>query len=502
MNRLLSLLLLIIFAYSSALAQRIIYSEPNRDDVKQTSFEIIGRYNGNILIYKNLRSHHIISTYDYDMKETGRIEMDDMPERITNVDFISYPDHAWMIYQYQRKSIVYCMAAKIGPDGKKTGEPIQMDTTDISYNSNSKLYTLVNSEDKQRLMILKINSKNEKRYMFKTLLFDKDLNMLKISRLVLPMNDRNDILTDFSVDNEGNLVFGHGDRTSNDQNIIKFALIQKGAQSDNFAVKPILLKDISLDEVMIKVDNFNKRYVLTSFYYKEKKSVIEGIFHSEWNMAEDKETNNMAIPLGDDIRSEARGDNNIKNAFNNYYLQQIVIRKDGGFLITAENLYTTSRGSTGPFNRWDYLSNPFMTPVDYYFSGGRWGYPYNRWGNSVTRFNADNIVAMSFDKDGKMKWSNVVHKSQYDDEGEATISYQTVNTGDAVRFLYNDFEKRDPILTVQSIAPDGLVIRNPTLKNLDKGYSFLPRYAKQTGQKQVVIPCLYRGFLAFAKVEF
>ncbi|MES2772988.1 MAG: hypothetical protein V4722_02305 [Bacteroidota bacterium] len=505
MNRLLPLIIIIVtsLTITSTHAQRVIYSEPNREDVRQTNFEIIGRYNGNILVYKSLRSHHTISIYDLDMKEATRLSLEYMPDRVTNVDFISYPGYAWMVYQYQRKSIVYCMAAKIGPDGTKMGEPIQLDTTDISYSSSSKLYSVINSEDKQRIMILKINSKNEKKYMFKTVLFDKDLNMLKISRLLLPMTDRNDILTEFLLDNEGHLVFGHGDRASNDQNIIKFELIQKPAQADVFTVRPIKLDNISLDEVKIKADNVNGRYVLTSFYYKTKRNVIEGIFHSEWNKATDTETNNIAIPLGEEIRAEARGENNIKNAFNDYYLQQIVIRKDGGFVISAESLYTTARGSTNPFNRWNYFSQPYMTTADYYYYGGTgWGYPYNRFGNSITRYNADNIVVMSFDKDGKLQWSDVIHKSQYDDDGEATISYQTVNTGDAVRFIYNDFEKRDPILAVQSIAPDGKIIRNPTLKNLGQGHTFLPRYAKQTGQKQVVVPCLYRNFLTFAKIEF
>ncbi len=502
MNRLLPIIMLTLAAFTTH-AQRIVYSEPNRDDVRQTNFEIIGRYNSNVLVYKNLRNVHAISLYNTEMKEAKRLELDYMPDRVTSVEFIAYPTYSWMIYQYQRKSIVYCMAAKIGADGNKIGEAIQLDTTDISYNSSNKLYSVINSEDKQRVMILKVNNRNERKYLFKTLLFDKDLNMLRISRLELPMTDRNDILTEFSLDNEGHLIFGHGDRTSNDQNIIKFELVQKQAQADSFAIKPIKLDKISLDEVKIKADNVNGRYVLTSFYYKTKRNIIEGIFHSEWNKATDTETNNMAIPLGEEIREEARGENNVKNAFNEYYLQQIVLRKDGGFVITAENLYTTSRGSNNPFNRWNYFSQPYFSAADYYYFGGSgWGYPYNRWGNSFTRFNADNVVVLSFDKNGKLQWSNVIHKSQFDDEGEATISYTTVNTGDAVRFLYNDFEKRDPIMAVQTIGPEGQIIRNPTLKNLGQGYTFLPRYAKQIGQKQVIIPCLYRNYLTFSKIEF
>jgi hypothetical protein len=484
-------------------AQRVVYSEPNKDDLRQTNFEIIGRYGSNVLVYKNLRNRNVISVYDADMVETSRLSLEYLNEKLLNVDFISYPDYAWMIYQFQRKNIVYCMAAKIDGLGRKSGDVLQLDTTNINYNTNSKLYSVVNSEDKNRIVVFKINNRNEKRYGVKTILLDKDMNSLKVSRIPLDMNDRNDLLSDFAVDNEGNFFFGRGERPKSDGNILKFFLVQKPAGQDTFLVSPITLNDISLDDVKMKADNVNNRYVITSFYYRGKKNAIEGIYHCVWDKNTRTEVMSHAIPLGDDIRQDARGENNVKNAFNDFYLQQIILKRDGGFVVSAENLYTSNRGGISPYSRWDYLSYPFYSPVDYYYYNrwGGWGYPYNRWGSQVTRFNADNVVVLSFDKDGKPDWSNTIHKSQFDDESEASISYQMINTGDALRFIYNDFEKRTPLLAYQSIDPEGQINRSPTLKNLDKGYNFLPRYAKQTGQRQVIIPCLYRNYLAFAKLD-
>jgi hypothetical protein len=489
------------FLMSNAWAQRVVYSEPNRDDVRQTNFEIIGKYSTNVLVYKGLRNNHTISVYDYDMVEKSRIKLEFLPDRITNVDFVSYPNFAYMIYQYQRKGVVYCTAAKIGADGNKIGEPIQLDTTDVNYSNNNKLYNLVVSEDKQKIMVLKINSRNERRYLIKSTLIDKDLNTLKISRTVLPMSDRNGIITEFLLDNDGNLVFARGDRNNFDQNITTLQIIQKKAQEDTLVMRPIKLDSITLDEVKIKVDNFNNRYVLTSFFYKSKRFSIDGIFHTEWNKITDREEKNVAITLSDELRSEAHGENSIKNAFNDYYLQQIVLKKDGGFVVTAENLYTTSRGVNSGFNRWSMFSQPTFSTSDYYFGNGGWGFGNNRIGG-LTRYNADDIMVLSFDRDGKLVWNHVIHKTQFDDEGEAKISYAPVNTGDAVRFLYNEFDKRDLILSVQSIAPNGQVLRYPTLKNLDQNNQFLPRYAKQVSQKIAIVPCLQNGLLLFAKIDF
>ena len=32
------------------------------------------------------------------------------------------------------------------------------------------------------------------------------------------------------------------------------------------------------------------------------------------------------------------------------------------------------------------------------------------------RYHADNVTILSFDKTGKLEWSNVIHKEQFDDE--------------------------------------------------------------------------------------
>jgi hypothetical protein len=101
-----------------------------------------------------------------------------------------------------------------------------------------------------------------------------------------------------------------------------------------------------------------------------------------------------------------------------------------------------------------------------------------------------------------MEWSNVVRKSQFDDNSDDMIGFGMMNTGDQLHFLFNIQEKRTLILSDQSIAPGGQLTRNPTLKNLDKGYEFMPRHAKQIGLRQVLVPCQFRGYICFAKIDF
>ena len=77
--------------------------------------------------------------------------------------------------------------------------------------------------------------------------------------------------------------------------------------------------------------------------------------------------------------------------------------------------------------------------------------------NAPVRYHAENIMMLSFDKDGNLEWSNVIPKSQFDDETDNAISYQIMNTGGELHFLYNQYERRNILLTDQSISPEGKI---------------------------------------------
>ncbi len=203
--------LVVLFLCSMALsgiqAQRITYSEPDRDDARTLNFEVMGKMNGRILVYKSYRDQYYISVFDNDMKLVSKNKLDFFPERVLNTEFIQYPDFMYVFYQYQKRSVMYYMAARIGADGKKIGDVIPLDTTaNINYTSSAKINSLIFSEDKQKIMVFKINSRNDRTYLLTTSLFDKDLKLLKKSYVSIPMPQRNDFLSEFTLDNDGDMV--------------------------------------------------------------------------------------------------------------------------------------------------------------------------------------------------------------------------------------------------------------------------------------------------------
>jgi hypothetical protein len=487
-------------------SQKITYAEVDKDDLKQTNFEIIGKTGANYLIYKNIRDKHAITVYDANMKVLNRTSMKYLPEKLINTDFLTMGNVAYMFYQYQRKNVVYCMAVKLDADGNNLGEPIQMDTTEVNFWANNRVYTVINSDDKQQIAALKVNTRNDKLHIVTISRFNKELIAQQKTRVAIAMPQRNDFLTEFYIDNEGTVAFLKAVQNGENDNISKLQLMVKPAASETIAEYELRLNNLYLDDVRLKIDNFNRRFIITSFFAKTRRGNIDGLYTNIWDKSTAKSAFAVVNVLDATVRETAKGETSEKTAFNDFFLRNIIPKKNGGFIMAAEEFHTTSRG--GVYNRNNFMwGSPMgMTPADYYmWSPYGYSFPWWRWNNGgsnqMVRFHADNVAVFSFDSTGRLEWNNVVNKSQYDDETDNYIGYQLVNTGDQLHFIFNQQERRSMLLTDQSITPDGQLNRNPTMKNLDKGYDFLPRLSKQVGARTIISPCTYRNYICFAKIE-
>jgi hypothetical protein len=177
-----------------------------------------------------------------------------------------------------------------------------------------------------------------------------------------------------------------------------------------------------------------------------------------------------------------------------------VVKGDGGFILTAED-YEKSSNST--FNRYDYLYNPYSYSSGGYYYNPYTGYyrPLNSYNYQSTRYYYENILVLSIGKTGKQEWSKVIHKSQFDDNEENFMSFSIMTSGSEIHFLFNE-DKKNQIVSNQSLSPDGTLKRYPTLKSEQRGYEFMPSLSKQVGSRQIIIPCSYRNNISFAKVDF
>lgn len=484
-----------------AIAQTIRFSDVDRGSVDDVNSDIIGKVNNRILIYKNLRSNHSISIYDNEMRNIKKVDLDFIPSRTHNIDFVAYPDFFYMIYQYQKNNVIHCLAVKMNENVERMTEPVEIDTTRIPVMTDNKIYSLLNSEDRQRIMLFKIQTRYQ-RFDMVTFLFDKDFKLLDKSRKVTDYNERRESYDNFSLANDGTLVFTHERKSAFRDNSSGLELVIKAPGQDQFTDQPVNLEERYVDNVKIKIDNLNKRYIINTFYYKKNRGSIEGLFVCIWDKENARPFASQFTEFDDVLRDEAKRSGQLRFAFDNFFIRQIIVKKDGGFILTAEDYTSETRGGTN-WNRYDYLYSPYYPSSGYYYYNPYSGYyrPLGSYSNQSTRYYYENILVLSVSKSGKVEWNKIIQKDQFDDMTDSFLSFSTMTMAGEIHFLFNN-DRRNQIITDQSITPNGTLKRNPTLKSQEKGYEFMPGLSKQVGANQLIIPCAYRGSLCFAKIDF
>ncbi|MEI9934040.1 MAG: hypothetical protein WDM71_04155 [Ferruginibacter sp.] len=490
-------------------SQQITYSDPVREDNNTINFDIIGRVGNNIIVFKNAQSKYAVGVYDNAMQLKQKVDLDFMPGKSFNVDYVAYPYFFYLIYQYQKKGIEYCMAAKLNADGQLLKAPFEIDTTKIDLFDDNRIYNTIASEDKQHILIYKSQKQNDQ-LNFETILLDSGFNVINKSRPSISFDDRREICNNFLLDNNANFIFTKSIKAGNKENISNIDLVTKSSSAVTFSEKNISLDNNYADEVKLKIDNLNKRYIIHSFYYNKRNGDIIGLFVDIWDKPGDTSIAKVFVSLSDSVKAIVNADVKIKAALDNFFIRDVVVKKDGGFIITAEDHSIQSNNLNNPWNRWNYLyGNPFMSPFgSYYFSPFSPYYSIYRpfgssyYGNQSIRYYYNNILVTAFDNNGNLQWNTVIHKSQYNDNDENSLSYLAFITGSEVHYLFNQFEKKDELLYDNSITPSGQLKINPSIKPRAKAYEFMPRYGKQIGAKKIVVPCTYRNSICFALIEY
>jgi hypothetical protein len=502
MNRIFSIFFILFFSMPfTGIAQSVKISDFERDDNRDINFEIIGKMKGNILVYKNIRSNHKINIFDNEMNTLETVKLDFIPDRTFNIDFVTYPDYFFIVYQYQKGTILHCMAVKMDAMAQKLTEPVELDTTRIPIATDNKIYTTISSEDHSKFAIFKIQTRYQK-FNMQTLIFDNEMKLLSKSRMLTDYNDHRDSYDNFLLANDGSFVFTYARQPGNRENSNALSLVVKPLLKETFENNEIDLNEKYIDEVKLKIDNRNNRYLVNTFYYTKSRGSIEGLFTYIWDKTAEKKFASQFTQIYDSLREEAKNAGMLRFALNDFYIRNIIVKADGGFIFTAEDFTSDTRGNN--FNRYDYLYNPYSLSSGGYYYNPYTGYyrPLNSYSNQQsTRYYYDNILVLSISKTGLLQWSKVLHKSQFNDDDENFLSFSTMISGSEIHFLFNE-DKKFQIISDQSIGADGTIKRYPTLKSPQKGYEFMPALSKQTGANQMIIPCAYRGNICFAKVDF
>lgn len=497
-------ILLILFSFQMS-AQKIIYSDIINEDNSEINFEILGKVGNNYVIYKNVRWKHMLAVYDENMMLKDNSRIDFMPDKTFNIDFIIYPDFFYMVYQHQKNNIIWCKAVKMSSTGEKLGEPVTLDTSRTSLIADKKIYNTVFSEDRKRILVYKLQRKNE-RLTFVTKLYDRELKMLDSTRQILPFDERRDVYSDIFVDNNGTFLFTKEHKIGWRGNVTGLEVIVREPMKNKATLFEVPLQGKFIDEVKIRIDNLNSNYIINSLFSKQKSGSIDGLFTAVVSKNDLQHIRTAFNLFDDSLRSLINSGGQYSTAFDNLFLRNTIVKKNGGFLITAEDFYSQATTTNNNYRRYDNLYNsPYSSNYDYYLNSPSYnGFyrPYSsmRYMQSMT-YNYDDILILSIDSSLNLKWNSIIHKKQVENEQDNFLSFATFNAGAEIHFLFSD-SKNNQVINNHSVLPSGQMKRYATLKNYEAGYEFMPKLSRQVGARQVIMPCIYRGSIAFAKIDF
>ena len=470
-------------------AQEITYSKPGHEE-NFWRYDIIGKLNNKLLIYKNIRNQHLISIYDNQMKLKENVKLKFLPSNLISVKFANCSDRVDVIYQFQKRNVFYCMAVVLDENGKIIQEPIQLDTTHIGFLADLELYHTTISEDRSKIMVYKIYKGDfytgNGLFHFTTLLFNDSFQLLHKSQIQSFFETEKDLFSDFLVDNDGNFVFTKGTKLGSTDLFYQLILVTKRPAEDNFNIHPLDLSGNLLDRVDLEIDNLNQQYLINSLYYKKRNGHKEGPYTAIWSKRADSLVAKNFFSFAGATSGMAKSQTNETNSLDYYYLGDVILTKNGGFIVTAEDLAIQG----GYILPWNLRDNHIFSSAGYVFSSFR----------SLASSFYKNIVILYFDNKAHLQWSNEIEKSQ---TGYYPPSFAVINTGNKIHFLFNEIDRQAPIMKEQTLISDGSLSNKAPIRNLDLKYELITALGKQVSSHEMIFPCLFgRNNRCFAKVEY
>jgi hypothetical protein len=536
----LSFIAFILAGLQGVAAQSYVMSGIEKTDKDQMQYEVLGKVDGRYWIYKNNEGIATIAQYNEQMQLVQQNDLAFLPKKLNALEFVTKSNRVYAFYQFQAATTLYAMVAELDEKGQLVGQPTIVDTAEkIRPGSNTKVFNLIESQDRSKLLFFSVNTTNPASIKIKTMALSTPFALLNEATISINSQNKKSNLSDFALDNKGNLFCLRNVEQSNAAPVV--SLLYMAADGSEVVETPIVNNSLILDDIRLKLNNANGTVLINSFYATEKKGNIEGMYTFIWDIATKQNIVSNASRFSDAVRDAVTDKRNLKNAFDHFYFDQVQPNADGGFTIIAEAASTSSNRNA--FSRWDYFwggpfYNPFIfsywnRPFGFYpwarfgwgMMGGPWGWggwgpgwglgwrggwgmmgPWG-WGGgfggfgypSVT-YTAGKVAILNFDAKANIQSVKTIDKQQSDMNVDQFIGYGQINNGAGTNFLYYQKSKGVRQLVHQQLNASGAIIKgNPILIN-EKQVEWMPRSLKQVGEKEAILPYQTKGKLGFAKI--
>ena len=552
----LSFIAFILAGLQGVAAQSYVMSGIEKTDKGQMQYEVLGKVEGRYWIYKNNEGVSTIAQYNDQMQLVQQNDLVFLPKKLNAIEFITKSNRVYAFYQFQAATTVYAMVAELDEKGQLVGTPVIVDTAEkIRPGSNAKVFNLIESQDRSKLLFFSVNTTNAASIKIKTMALSTPFAMLNEAKISINSQNKKSQLSDFALDNKGNLFCLRNAEQPNAAPVV--SLLYMAADGSEVIETPIVNNSLVLDDIRLKINNDNGTVFINSFYATEKKGHIEGMYTFIWDIATKQNSITNASRFTDALRDAVTGKRNLKNAFDDFYFDQVQPNADGGFTIIAEAAKTNSNRNA--FSRWDFFwggpfYNPFIfsywnRPFGFYpwgrFGWGGWGMmgpwgwgglggwgwggwgmmgpwgwgglggwgimgpwgwnswmmnPFANFGYPSVTYTAGKVAILKFDANANIQSVKTIDKQQSDVNVDQFIGYGTMNNAAGTNFLYYQKSKGLKQIVHQQLNASGSIVMGSPIVLKEKQLEWMPRSLKQVSEKEAILPYQSKGKLGFAKI--
>ena len=481
------LLISLILSAAAGMAQVTDVSSPTRMSPRLNKVRIIGK-NQDGYVIRFSGNEELIHVYDNDLKLSSARTLDlkggDLQQVLLNKTGAS------LIYLRPDKRQSILMMQPVNSKFLDISTPLAIDTfADRHDLVDANLHFKVSLDQNYMLFYYPVFEEGKVKSMQMTCI-DRAATVIYMTYLPIGRPEKDMEYAKTLGDNNGNgyLIFtaekDAKDNVYGDEYYVTRIDKNNGTQT-SYTIK--CEKEI-FSEPQFEIDNVNGSLLFCGFYDDKgdpADAAANGFFYLRYDAPNGvlKQSTYSPFPalfMNSLTGRDVTGMNNRLFTFN---IRKMLLRLDGGALITAESVIKDKREIV--------TMSPSMMST-----------PYNTY-RTVYTFAYNDVIAFSFKPDGAIDWNTVLRKKQLsEDDGGFNSSFAFVNEKDKVHFLYLDEISTAGGVNEYQLSSKGTYERVILFGQEDKDVYIIPKLGKQVAPNEMVLPSVKNGSFRLVRVQY
>lgn len=419
---------LLFFAFFTSKSQevQVNFGDIHKDPPKTYLQDMLGQHQQEIFFIREERGRNggkLIETYNSELNLTSSKVISKPNEELSYGDIfmIEGKFYSFLTRYDKEQEKTYLYGTTFDKNGKMNNSMAEIGVVDAISKRKSGSFavdTSYGSGKKNFLIFESPNYDKKEKEAFNFYVYDLNFKLVQKIELNLPYLDRDFSISDYVLDNQGNIhilasVALKGDEKERGKQNFELKLLSYYTKNDQLKEHAIEIGENYLSEIKIRINKDND-LILSGFYSEKGNNGMKGVFFINASIEQQKITSIKTTDFTTDFlelfMSERKAEKG--KELNSYYVDHIIPKEDGGAIMIAEYYSYYVSCYTNP-------QTGQTTCTDHYL--------YN------------DIIVVNFNPKGTVIWWSKIPKRQHTtNDGGYMSGYAFALSGDNIHFIFND----------------------------------------------------------------